>query len=237
VAYILAPIAVDAHLAESPLRRYFAGVRTLGPAWIVLGLGVASLACRAKDPAIAAPFADRFERAELGTDWNATSPQYHLAAGKLRVQNAYNHPAWLRQRLPRDVVIDVDVSSNSAVGDIKIELFGDGESFDHDRGAYTSTGYVFIFGGWHNSLSVLCRINEHDDGRKAERADVRVQPGRTYHWTVTRRGGTIDWKIDGQPFLSWTDPDPLAGKGHEYLGVNDWESDVSFDNLEIKPAP
>jgi hypothetical protein len=214
-----------------------APVRTLGPAGIVLGIGVASLACRAKDPRISTPFEDSFDRGELGSGWNATSPQYHLADGKLGVKNAYNHPAWLRQRLPNDVVIDVDVASSSAAGDIKIELFGDGESFDHDRGAYTSTGYVLIFGGWHNTLSVLCRINEHDDGRKAERADARVQPGRTYHWTVTRRGGTIDWKIDGQAFLSWTDPQPLAGAGHEYLGVNDWESDVTFDNLKIKPAP
>jgi hypothetical protein len=212
------------------------GVRTLEPAGIILGIGILSLACRAKDPAIAAPFTDGFDRAELGAGWNATSPQYHLADGRLSVKDAYNHPAWLRQRLPRDAVIDVDVMSKSAAGDIKLELYGDGESFDHDRGAYTSTGYVLIFGGWHNSLSVLCRIHEHDDGRKAERADAPVQPGRTYHWTVTRRGGTIDWKIDGQPFLTWTDPEPLAGTGHEYLGVNDWESDVSFDNLRIKPA-
>ena len=33
-------------------------------------------------------------------------------------------------------------TSRSAAGDIKLELYGDGESFDHDRGAYTSTGYV-----------------------------------------------------------------------------------------------
>ncbi|HEX4403565.1 MAG TPA: hypothetical protein VH560_01975, partial [Polyangia bacterium] len=157
--------------------------------------------------------------------------------GALTVKNGYNHPAWLRQRLPRDVVIDFDATSRSPAGDLKVELFGDGESFDHDHAAYTSTGYVLIFGGWHNSLSVICRIHEHDDGRKAQRADVHVQPGHTYHWTVTRRGATIDWKIDGKPFLTWTDPEPLAGPGHEYLAFNDWEADVSFDNLQIKPAP
>jgi hypothetical protein len=194
-------------------------------------------ACRAKAPVITAPFADDFERAELGVGWNATSPQYRLESGKLRVTNGYNHPAWLRQKLPRDVVLDLDVMSNSPAGDIKIELFGDGESFDPDKGSYTSTGYVLIFGGWNNSLSVICRLEEHGEGRKAERGDVRVQPGRTYHWTITRRGGTIDWRLDGQPFLAWTDPAPLAGAGHEYLGLNDWESDVSVDNLRVKPAP
>ena len=44
-------------------------------------------------------------------------------------------------------------------------------------------------------------------------------------------------QLDGRPFLSWTDPQPLAGAGHEYLGVNDWESPVSFDNLAIRPSP
>ena len=66
--------------------------------------------------------------------------------------------------------------SKSPAGDIKLELFGDGESFDPDKGSYTSTGYVLIFGGWSNSLSVICRQDEHDDGRKAQRGDIRVEP-------------------------------------------------------------
>jgi len=129
------------------------------------------------------------------------------------------------------------VMSKSPTGDIKLELFGDGESFDPDKGSYMSTGYVFIFGGWQNSLSVICRNNEHDDGRKAARRDMRVEPNRSYRFTITRQGGTLDWSVDGRPFLSWTDPQPLTGAGHEYLGVNDWESAVSFDNLSIRPAP
>jgi hypothetical protein len=214
-------------------------VRTLARLAGVTGLALVAGAtggCRAKDPTITAPFRDDFERAELGPSWKATAPEYHIAGGKLSVANAYNHPAWLRRKLPQDAVIDMDAVSRSPAGDLKIELYGDGESFDPDKGGYVSTGYVLIFGGWHNSLSVICRNNEHDDGRKAERHDVRVVPGQTYHWTITRRGGTIDWKIDGQPFLAWADPAPFGGSGHEYLAIDDWESDVSFDNLEIRPA-
>jgi hypothetical protein len=141
----------------------------------------------------------------------------------------------LRRRLPADATIDLDVVSRSPSGDIKLELYGDGESFDPDKGGYTSTGYVLIFGGWNNSLSVICRREEHGGGRKAQRQDVRVEPGRSYHFTIKRQGGTIDWAIDGKPFLAWTDPEPLAGAGHEHLAVNDWEADVSFDNLAIRP--
>jgi hypothetical protein len=193
--------------------------------------------CRTKDPAIGAPFFDDFQRPELGAAWNATGPQYRLVDGKLVVSNGHNHPAWLKQRLPRDATIDLDIMSKSPAGDLKVEIYGDGESFDREGRAYTATGYVLIFGGWHNSLSVICRIEEHDQGRKTQRTDVRVQPGKTYHWTITRRGGTIDWKIDGQPFLAWTDPEPLAGAGHEYFALNDWETEVTMDNLRITPAP
>jgi hypothetical protein len=194
-------------------------------------------ACRPQDDVITGPFIDDFDRAELGPSWRDTGGDYKIVDGKLIAKNAYNHPAWLRKRLPADVAIEFDARSSSPAGDIKIELFGDGESFDPDRGGYVSTGYVLIFGGWHNSLSVICRNNEHDDGRKAARSDRRVELGRTYHMGVTRKGGTLDWRIDGAPFLSWTDPQPLGGRGHDYLAVDDWEAEVAFDNLQIRPAP
>jgi hypothetical protein len=205
--------------------------------WIS-GLAFASLAgCKGKPAAISSDFQDAFDRTELGADWNATSPEYRLTGGQLEVAKAYNHPAWLRRRLPADVAIDLDVTSNSPDGDIKVEMFGDGESFDPDKGSYDSTGYVLIFGGWHNSLSVICRQEEHGAGRKAQRADMRVEPGRRYHFAITRRQGTIDWQVDGRPFLTWTDPEPLSGPAHAYFAVDDWEADVAFDNLRIRPAP
>lgn len=184
-----------------------------------------------------APFSDTFERDNLGPDWLDTGGDYHVTGGKLRAHNAYNHPAWLKKRLPRNVVIDLDVQSNSPAGDIKVEVYGDGHSFDPDRGGYISTGYVLIFGGWHNSLSVICRNNEHDEGRKVVRTSPHVNPGQTYHFTITRRGAGIDWKIDGAPFLGWTDAEPLDGPEHGFFAVNDWEADVSFDNLSIRPLP
>ncbi len=164
-------------------------------------------------------------------------PPTRFEGGQLEVSNAYNHPAWLRRRLPPNAVIDFDVVSKSPAGDIKVELYGDGESFDPDKGSYDSTGYVLIFGGWHNTLSVICRLEEHGGGRKAERDDVKVTPGQHYHFTITHSNGAIDWAIDGRPFLAWTDPEPLAGPTHEYFAINDWEADVTFDNLHIRPAP
>ncbi len=183
--------------------------------WVLAGaLLMLAPGCKPKDPAITEPFSDDFERAELGPSWHDTGADYRIVGGKLTVKGAHNHPVWLRRKLPRDVVVELDMMSRSPAGDLKIELFGDGESYDPDGKDYVSTAHMLIFGGWNNSLSVICRNNEHDEGRKSARQDVRVVPGRTYRWTVSRRGGAVDWKIDGQPFLAWNDPSPLAGGKH-----------------------
>lgn len=197
--------------------------------------------CKAKVPTITQPFSDDFQRADLGPNWRNTGAEYRIADGKLKIAGAYNHPLWLRQKLPRDVVVDVDVRSDSPSGDIKLELFGDGESFDPDKGRYDPTGYVFALGGWNNTDSIIGRLGEHDDAVKAvkqwqEGSPRPVQVGKVYHWTITRKGNLIDWKIDGQPFLSWSDPQPLEGDTHAYLGINNWESEISYDNLRITPA-
>jgi hypothetical protein len=198
---------------------------------------LAALGCKAQVPAISEPFEDGFERAEVGAQWHDTSGgKYRVVGGKLNVSKAHNHPLWLRRKLPRDVVIELDAMSKSPDGDLKVELFGDGESFDPDGNRYDPTGYVLFFGGHANTESVLSRLGEHDAEIKAIRQDRKVEPGRWYKWTITRKGGKIDWLIDGQPFLAWTDPDPLTGARHQYFAVNNWETDVYFDNLRIRPA-
>jgi hypothetical protein len=202
--------------------------------WLLLLI----VACKVPDPPPIGdkPWEDRFERKDIGPDYVATDDVYTIRDGALRVEKAYNHPLWLRRKLPADAQIDVDVRSMSPAGDIKVEIWGDGESKAHDRGAYTSTAYVFIFGGWSNSRSILARMEEHGRSLVA-RTEPKVEPGRTYHFRIVKRGGHLSWTIDGAPFLSYDDPEPLDGPGHAYLGFNDWESEVMFDNLVITPLP
>jgi hypothetical protein len=192
-------------------------------------------ACAPKDPAITAPFSDSFERPGLGADWHNTGGPYHIEGGALKVKGAYNHPLWLRRKLPKDAVIELDATSRSPAGDIKVEVYGDGETFARTRGAYTASGYVFIFGGWHNSKSMIARQDEHAPGQPA-RTQPKVVVGHTYHMKLVFKGTSITWYIDGQEFLTRDDPQPLRGKGHEYFGFNNWESDLTFDNLKITPA-
>jgi len=207
---------------------------------IAAGLLAASPACKPRIQTIDAPFSDNFDRAELGPDWLDTSHDAKIKDGKLNLVGAHNHPVWLRRKLPRNVQIDFDAVSRSPAGDLKVELYGDGESFDPDKGRYDPTSYMIVMGGWHNSKSIISRLGEHDEAVKAARDRNGPEPlvtlGKLYHFTVTRRGGTIDWTIDGAPYLSWNDPEPLTGSGHEFFAINDWEADVSFDNLTIRPV-
>ena len=183
------------------------------------------------------PFADNFERDSLGSDWLATEPSAaHIERGALTLQHAYNHPVWLTRPIPSDASVEFDCWSESPDGDIKVESWGDGASYHYGRPqeAYVSTGYVFIFGGWRNTTSVIARQTEHSQNRAA-RSDFKVEPGKRYHWRIARRGTRIDWYIDGQIFLSVEDPSPLTGPEHQFFAFSGFESKVYFDNLRIQP--
>jgi hypothetical protein len=202
--------------------------------WLLL---VVLAACKVKDPPpVTETWKDDFERNTPGRNYYKTGAGYHVDDHALNAHGAHNHPLWLRKKLPRDVRIELDVWSNSPAGDIKVEVFGDGKSFDPDAGRYMATGYEVIFGGWYNSKSIIARLDEHGKDMAA-RSDVKVVPGKHYHWKIERAGDRISWWIDDMatPFLVYDDPHPLEGNGHEFFGFNNWEADTWFDNLVITP--
>lgn len=178
---------------------------------------------------------------------------WRTVEGQLLSPGVKNNPLWLSAALPQDVAVEFDVRSMSPEGDIKVEIFGDGR--DH------ATGYVLIHGGWNNSISIIARLDEHapalgvlqaeaqkrggdlvssgvyrqDTRVRVEANPFRVEQGRTYHWRVERRGRALSWFIDGQPFMTFDDPFPLAGKGHDRFAFSSWEAQLYFDNLRVTP--
>ncbi len=205
---------------------------------LLVGLGLAaSSGCKVEDPPpITEAWTDTFDRGSIGGDYYKTGGGHHIEDGALGTKGSYNHPLWLRKKLPRDLVIEFDAWSNSPDGDIKVEVFGDGRSHARNKGQYTSTGYVLIMGGWNNSKSLLARGNEHGKNL-VERRTPKVQVGKRYHWKIRRQDKVIEWWVDdmNQPFLRYEDSHPYEGAGHEYFGFNNWESDSWFDNLTITP--
>jgi hypothetical protein len=203
--------------------------------WLVIFLTFT--ACKVKDPPpVTGEWKDTFERDEIGGDYYKSGPGYDVSSGALSAKGAHNHPLWLRKKLPHDVRIELDCWSNEERGDIKVELFGDGKSFDPDGGAYMATGYELIFGGWFNSKSIIARLDEHAKD-VVQNVALKVQPTRHYHWRIERLGKKLTWFVDDMqtPFLVLDDAAPLENQGHEYFGFNNWESDTWFDNLVITP--
>jgi hypothetical protein len=203
-----------------------------------------SAPAHAEGPRITAAWEDDFDRAELGPDWNALSPLWKIQNGKLCVRGARNRGAWLNRRLPVNARIEFDAFAESAEGDIKVELWGDGASGATAQSYTNATSYLAILGGWKNTKHVLARINEH----ASDRLEIDVDPqsddermravarGQPYHFKVERADGKkVEWSVNGVVYFDLADPEPLAGAGHEHFGFNDWDAPVCFDNLKISP--
>jgi hypothetical protein len=195
------------------------------------------VACKVSDPPpITGSWYDSFERSDVGANYAASGDGYAIAAGALSAKGAHNHPLWLRKKLPRNVRVEFEAWSTDPRGDLKVEVLGDGHSFDPDGGRYTASGYEVIFGGWSNTKSIIARLDEHGQDL-AQRTEPRVVPNKHYHWKIERQGQVVTWFIDDMvtPFLRLDDPSPLVGPGHEYFAFNNWETDTWFDNLVITP--
>lgn len=180
-------------------------------------------------------FSDAFDRAELGGDWRATAPEaVHVSGGTVTLSGALNRPVWLNKPLPDEARIEFTAWTETDGGDLKVEAWGDGRSFHTGpvTAAYRASGYVFVFGGWGNTTSVIARQDEHGRDR-VERSDVRVEPGRRYRMVIQRKGGTITWSVDGEKFLELRDRAPLSGENHRYFGFSGWRNPAVFDDLSI----
>jgi hypothetical protein len=175
-------------------------------------------------------------------DFFSTGAYWRVENGELVSPGSKNNPLWAQTRLADDAVVEFDVKSLSPEGDIKFEIFGNG--VDH------ASGYVLIFGGWNNSISIIARLDEHGPNfatidkskylsttrTRVEANPYKVEMGRTYHFRVERKGSLLVWSIDGREFMRFDDPIPLVGKGHDRFGFSSWESQLVFDNLSIRPA-
>ncbi len=176
-------------------------------------------------------FEDSFERKDIGENWLDTGGGYRIQKGELRAQGALNKPLWLKKKLPNDVRVAFSAHSESPAVDIKVEIFGDGKS-KATTVSYTATGYVVILGGWNNRRSIIARMNEHGDDR-AVREEPKGKQGETYQFAIVRKGGTLNWFLNGEPFLAMDDTNPLVGPKHEYFAFNNWKSEVFFDDFRV----
>ena len=57
-----------------------------------------------------------------------------------------------------------------------------------------------------------------------------------YSMKVVRKDKVLKWYIDGKLFMDYYDSDPLKGEEHDRLALNNWQSRLYFDNIEIRKA-
>jgi hypothetical protein len=172
------------------------------------------------------PFEDSFDRTDVGPNWlDNMGGNWHIKDGRLHNTGAQNAPLWLQAKLPDDVVIEFDAYTDPKICDIKCELFGDGRTH--------ATGYIVLLGGWKNTISSIARLDEHQQDRLQRKSDC--VPGKTYHWKIERQGNILSWYLNDVLYMRLDDPAPLKGKGHDRFAFNNWMSDISFDNLKIRP--
>jgi hypothetical protein len=181
----------------------------------------------------------------LGPNWTQTRDGFwRIEGGKLCGQGAKNHGVWLNRVLPVNARIEFDAVSYSPEGDLKCEVWGDGRSSATGESYTNATSYLAIFGGWKNTYHVLARIDEHATDRKeikidATSDDPRQKPvvaGQMYRFKVERTDGkTVRWSVNGLEYLTYPDPSPLAGVGHDHFGFNEWKVKVCFDNVKVTP--
>lgn len=186
------------------------------------------------------------ETTDLGPDWmvvggNANSP-WRIDQGRLCGRNAKNRGVWLNRTLPVNARIEFDAISDSPEGDLKAEVWGDGQTGATGISYTNATSYLVIFGGWKNSLHVLARLNEHGSDRKVievkpstdEFRERAVAQGQVYRFKIERTNGkTVRWWVNDVEMLSFDDPAPLVGATHDHFGFNDWQIRVCFDNVKV----
>jgi hypothetical protein len=177
-------------------------------------------------------FTDDFDRGMIGNDWLTTGGGVTLERGAVRLADVHNHPMWLRMPLPDDVRVEFDAWAETDEGDIKVELAGDGHSYSTSA-SYTATGYVFILGGWNNTLDVIARKDEHGDDRLAVPTAPAIEPERRYRVSITRRAGELRFEVDGRLVAEFVDDQPLTGEGNQHFAFNNWEAPTRFDNLIV----
>jgi len=119
---------------------------------------------------------------------------------------------WNKQRFAGDLVVEfyAGIKMNSDrgdayqyAGDINLTICGDGQDL--------TSGYSFLFGGWDDTTTAIVR--QEEIVARTSKMVIPREKGihrRWFYVRVTKRGGELNFSIDGSFILTYTDPNPLS---------------------------
>ena len=166
-------------------------------------------------------FEEGFDAPEWRSQFTGSDKAWTVVDGSLRGSNDKNAGLWWKGDLPREARIEFEATALSDHGDLKVEVFGTRR--EHQA------GYVVIFGGWKNRVSVLARLDEHGKDRIENRSFVPT-PNQKHVFLIERLGNVLSVSVDGKALYRLDDSNPIEGGA---FGFANWEAPVQFDNLRI----
>jgi len=172
-------------------------------------------------------FTDAFNRASLGDDWKIVRGQARITNGWLRVTSTENGDVYAVIRRPFPDSIRVEFEARFPTGlerpsDLGCFLGGDEHRCD-------TAGYCLSFGSDSNTCSRIQR--EGVDIRLS--AESVAEPGRTYRIAAEMVEGHLALFVDGRQVLNYLDMIPLAGAGHDHLGLVTFGKGAEFANVRV----
>jgi tetratricopeptide (TPR) repeat protein len=171
-------------------------------------------------------FTDDFGRTSLGDDWRIVGGQGRIENGWLRLAaRGGDVYAILRRPFPDNIRIEFDARFPAGPGycsDLACFVAGDEHKCD-------MVGYCLSLGADGNTCSRIQR----------QGIDVRIkpgfsaEPGRSYRLAAERLGGELRLLVDGEVVLRYVDLVPLAGVGHDRLGLASFSRGAEFSAVRV----
>ena len=170
-------------------------------------------------------FTDDFARTSLGEDWKIIGGQAHIENGWLGLAGRADSYAVIRRPFPDNLRVEFEArfpAGQVYSSDLACFVAGDERRCD-------AVGYCLSFGADGNTCSRIQR----------EGIDVRIntkltaEPGRTYHLVAEAIDGELRLLVDGEVVLRYVDLVPLAGVGHDHLGLATFRDGCEFANVKV----
>jgi hypothetical protein len=134
-----------------------------------------------------------------GWTWlSGVAPEYAMAQSKWQVEGDVTVDAYMGAKM-----VTLPTGAQEALRDLRLGICG--------RPGFLNSGYFFLIGAKGGAWTALQR----NGLVVAETTDFHLPQSSLHNdWRrlgIVRRGATVSLLCEGQPVLSYTDPDPLPG--------------------------